>query len=271
MRRRRVALALPDGGGRIEIDGTVISAAGQAIVAGSAAGGSATNKVTVGLTGIVPGNGTAGHGIHLFDGGNSVLNAGQIRAAGTNAAAIRLEDGGASVTNTGLISGGQTAISITGAVSSFTLELNLIKNTGTITCLGASAIRSTSALGLDTIWNTSLITGGIELFAGSDEVDNRGGIIRGQINLGAEDDRLFGGDGRESASGGSGADTLDFGGGNDTYSAGNSEGLPNDGDDELDGGLDTDTYDGSTIFRPASPSISQPAKPRAPKSGSTLS
>lgn len=246
MRRRRVALALPDGGGRIEIDGTVISAAGQAIVAGSAAGGSATNKVTVGLTGIVSGNGTAGHGIHLFDGGNSVLNAGQIRAAGTNAAAIRLEDGGATVTNTGLISGGQTAISITGAVSSFTLELNLIKNTG-------------------------LITGGIELFAGSDEVDNRGGIIRGQINLGAEDDRLFGGDGRESASGGSGADTLDFGGGNDTYSAGNSEGLPNDGDDELDGGLGTDTYDGSTIFRPASPSISQPAKPRAPKSGSTLS
>lgn len=92
--------------------------------------------------------------------------------------------------------------------------------------------------GNDLIVNTGGITGLIDLAAGADRYDGRGGgALYGAVYGGSGDDELLGGSGAEIFNGEDGDDILSGGAGDDVLNGGR-------GDDMIDGGLGDDRFDG---------------------------
>jgi len=138
-----------------------------------------------------------------------------------------------------------------------------ITNHGTITGLGDTSIytESSDSLiknyglivgrvylsdGYDQFYNRGHIDGGISTGAGPDVVDNRGGMIDGQITLGDGADKFIGGADDESVDGGPGNDILNGGGGADVLagSSGNDILIGGAGDDILNGSSGVDDLTG---------------------------
>ncbi|MFO1034151.1 MAG: calcium-binding protein [Hyphomicrobiales bacterium] len=97
--------------------------------------------------------------------------------------------------------------------------------------------------GSDTVKNTGVIRGIVDLSDGNDVFTNTGSI-GGEIFLGFGDDQFTGGNGVETVWDDAGTDTIKLGGGNDFFVAQGGEG---DFDDSVDGGTGEDLYDGSIV------------------------
>ncbi|GIT89956.1 hypothetical protein JANAI62_05600 [Jannaschia pagri] len=147
-----------------------------------------------------------------------IVNTGEILSDGT---AIKLvnensNDGGVNlVVNDGLISGPTAAINVAMGTAdivnrgqmngdvSLTLRSDSLTNTGTI--LGDVK----TFAGADSIKNLGVILGDIETGDGGDTVDVRGGVVRGTIDLGADDDRFITDTADMFVIGGTGQDTIE--------------------------------------------------------------
>lgn len=128
---------------------------------------------------------SSGYGVivrNALDANISVLETGVISAR-TSAIDVDGNSGGTTITNAGLISSNGTAINVT-----FDNPFKLV-NTGTITTTGVTAIRLTG--GWDTIRNTGMIIGDVQLGLGDDLIDNRGGVIQGTIHGGDGGDTFY--------------------------------------------------------------------------------
>jgi Ca2+-binding RTX toxin-like protein len=108
-----------------------------------------------------------------------------------------------------------------------------LTNSGTIT----AAMAVEGNLGSETIVNTGLIDGDVNLRDGDDSYDGRGGLVTGKVYLGT---------GNDTAHGGEGIDRLFGGDSDDPYIDGNDVLYGEGGDDYLDGGSGADTLDGGT-------------------------
>lgn len=196
-------------------------------------------------------NGGIQLGTDLTDSGNRVVvNAsGNVESMNT---AINLSGRNATVINHGNITGGTSAVGMSGALNSTDMMLlknygtitgndgifigsgtMTINNYGSITSTGSAAntaiytdagndvVRNRGSIdgtvrlfdGNDLLINRGTITGKVFMEVGNDVLDNRrGGIIDGDIDMGAGDDTFKPGTDSETASGGAGIDTLDFSG-----------------------------------------------------------
>ena len=151
----------------------------------------------------------------------------------------------ANVNNAGTIASVSIGIRINGD------GVHTITNSGTISSSG-TAILDFGGLSNDTVHNSGVITGDINLGGGNDTVTNfvmvgdvmKSGIIIGTIDLGAGNDKFTGGANAETVKDGDGADIVSLGGGNDAYLA--SGGSPADSVvDIIKGGAGVDTYNAS--------------------------
>jgi hypothetical protein len=250
------AISTEEGGQTITIGSTgIVSGKTKGIILGSAQNGDGGNSVT--NTGLIMS--LLGEGIRAEYSNNSVSNSSSIignigiwlgtdvsnsnnQVFNAEGATILGRSGGvfifgnltsaspddSSLENHGTIrvtgASGATAVALFGETSGKTK----VENTGTIQG-GQWAIHAGDAD--DTVVNTGLIAGNIDLGKGADLYDGRGGMTFGQIGLGLDNDTFYGGGGAETVDGGDGADTLDGGFGND----------------ELDGnaGNDTVAFSGS--------------------------
>lgn len=182
---------------------------------------------------------------------SAITNAGHI--VSTLSAAITSAEAGVTLQNSGLISGRSTAINLG---SSDVTALNRINNSGVIevqpTTTLDNAITSNGALRLV---NTGTIFGTVNLGNGNDVVDNRAGVITGEIQLDDGNNLAIGGALGEVITSGSGLDTIRGEAGDDTLSSSLGHdllrgGLGDDllsasfGLDTLHGGLGDDTITG---------------------------
>ena len=114
-----------------------------------------------------------------------------------------------------------------------------LSNSGTIN--GAVSVAAAS-LTPDTILNTGLIVGTINLGDGADSYDGQTGRISGAVNMGAGDDTYLGGDYLDLIASSVGNDTFDLGARNDVLVA-----AAGDGNDTAEGGLGIDTYNAGAV------------------------
>ncbi|WP_271168374.1 calcium-binding protein [Hansschlegelia plantiphila] len=128
-----------------------------------------------------------------------------------------------------------------------------LTNLGSIT--GLTSFGVSGGVSVDTITNTGEIQGGagvaVDMDAGADLYDGRGGALVGSVLGGAGEDTLYGGAGAETLDGGADNDTLNGGGGKDHLTGGAGADLyvvDNTGDvvDEA-GGAGVDLVQSSTV------------------------
>jgi len=248
--------------------------------------------------------GTSGLSFESSVGGNVYLNYGTVTSLGTEtdfASGILFYLGDGTFYNYGIVSARQNGIyvrdnmidnvvinegSITGD-QGILLELGSslsFTNAGTLTALSGIAVLDTGAgseynnsgeingdidavavSGLTQITNSGVIDGDVLLGTGADTYLGRAdGVVTGEINGGAGDDRLVGGanvdtmyggddidsmrgrDGDDDLNGGDGRDDI-RGQGGDDYIAGDGDSdtlMGGRGDDEIDGGAGNDTITG---------------------------
>lgn len=131
-----------------------------------------------------------------------------------------------------LVNSGVTGKIITGA------DADTITNSGNL--------HSITDTGGDNVITNTGIMGVVSLGAGQDTFTNfvttKNGLVGGNINLGAGDDKFFGGSLGERVVDAAGSDSYQLGGGNDLYLAKTSG---SDGNDIVDGGIGIDSYDAS--------------------------
>src|SRR5207245_2945087 len=144
-----------------------------------------------------------------------------------NGGYLQLGAGGDTVTNTGAING---AVLLGDGANSLT-------NSNSI----HGAV--TSGADDDIINNSGTIGGGIGTGAGADSVTNTGAIL-GHILLGTGIDTFTGGNAKETVIDEARADSYSLAGGNDVYVA---YVYDNGNINTVDGGLGTDTYNGSGL------------------------
>lgn len=164
-----------------------------------------------------------------------------------------LEIGGVSDRNysiknlkTGVISGGDSALAIYGSGT------HTIANAGNI-YFGGEIVGDaiTGHDGTEKITNWGVIDGFVSLGGGNDVFINfrkvgdhfKYGTVNNSIDLGAGDDKFFGGNKAESVKDGDGKDIVKLGGGNDFWQGYLDGG--NDLAETIDGGKGIDTYDAS--------------------------
>ncbi|HHB80879.1 MAG TPA: calcium-binding protein, partial [Aliiroseovarius sp.] len=143
----------------------------------------------------------------IFADQSSISGETEIANAGTIQGSIYIQSGTGVISNSGLIAGTGTTIRLDPFSDNDTLTL---VNSGIITSLANTYAIAASGtfLGADTIYNTGLINGSINLVAGTDLVRNHGEVF-GDIDLGDGDDTYRGsGSVTGTLDGGSGADTL---------------------------------------------------------------
>ena len=178
-----------------------------------------TATITVNQTGRVSGG---GQGVYA-DGLASIVNHGTISSNGFAVNYSSSADGDFTIDNSGsIVSSGSTAIRISGTGT------HTITNSGVIT--GTAAINSSDAAAIELIINTGIMSGGLLLGGGDDQVHTQNGKICDTIDLGDGADTFDGSSLADTVLGGLGSDTLNGFGGNDI----------------LDGGGDADTLDGGT-------------------------
>jgi Ca2+-binding RTX toxin-like protein len=158
------------------------------------------NRVTIAETGIVGGS----YGVRVRGANSVVLNHGEI--SGEIYGVIIGGDGvgESSVVNTGLISGGIEGITR----YTPTNEALRVTNLGTI--IAPQAFEDNNSDAVDIFVNRGRVVGDIDLGAGNDLYDGRGGTIEGEVLGGDGNDRFIGGSGVDVFDGGAGIDTLDF-------------------------------------------------------------
>jgi Ca2+-binding RTX toxin-like protein len=181
----------------------------------------------------------------------SITNTGDMISFSSNV--IWMQESGGSIFNSGVIQAYDHAIYV-GVVGS--LVATTIVNSGVLSTqkltTGAININSTFQL-----VNTGEIIGAVYGNTGNDTVDNREGVIMGQIALGGGANLFFGGDGSERVTTESGLDTLRGGAGDDSLSSGSGADMltggdgddlltAGDGNDMLRGGNGDDTLNGGT-------------------------
>ncbi len=223
-------------------------------------------RVTIGQTGQV--TTTGGGGLFLRSTGSifidnagyvSSTNVGWINAGQTDGSAliglsysgtisstgfgVRLDPGTSAVdgVNTGTISGTGWGVRIS---DSATGSVDFV-NSGEILTVDANAFNAGATV--DTLRNSGLLVGDVELGAGSDTLKNQGAIT-GPVDLGegADSYRGFGGFVADTVSGGSGNDTLIGGSDTDALAGGADDDSlrGRGGDDDLDGGAGKDILRG---------------------------
>jgi hypothetical protein len=143
-------------------------------------------------------------GITASGAGNDITNYGWIH--GGSGSGISLTSDNNVILNFGTIDGGQASIKLGGAAGS----TNTIINWGTILGFGLPAIQTADAN--DVIINRGYLQYHVETGGGNDIVDNSfGGVIVGDILLGAGDDLFIAGVGLfETVVGGAGTDTISY-------------------------------------------------------------
>lgn len=186
----------------ITVDGTIIGE-DEAI---NLIGVDEAQTVIVNASGVLTSGGDGvvndADGIILDGIGSSITNAGLITAYGS-AASLNVRDGGTtSVTNSGTMSG-----RVAGIWHKFGLGTLVVTNTGTITSPNHAILGGDSA---DLVTNQGTMTGAVDLGAGNDMLDNRGGLIVGAITGGNGDDLFYLGTTAEIIDGGLGVDTLNL-------------------------------------------------------------
>ncbi|QHQ33766.1 calcium-binding protein [Algicella marina] len=194
---------------------------------------------TVVITGIVYGQ---SDGISLEGDNNQLINSGTISSESDG---VNVDGTGSSVFNSGTIAGEGHGVEF----NTLAGEENTLRNSGTIvstTPPGGSGMAVLGDFGNETVINTGLLIGDVDLRDGNDFFTTRHGTLVGDVFAGAGDDIVWGGDGDDFLDLGSGNDTGVGGAGQDELrgAAGNdiiSGGL---GDDELVGGGGADTLQG---------------------------
>jgi Ca2+-binding RTX toxin-like protein len=194
------------------------SAAAPAVAVGmSGKSGKIVNEGTINA--IV--NDGAGIGFTNFgdtDSNFSVVNSGTIRAASFGIANRDIQ-GTITITNTGTIIGGEGGFPYAGTTIPYgaytAFATQIVDNVLTV-------VASTT---VETIYNSGLMVGNINLDGGADYYEGRNGRVQGEVHggsgadklfAGVGDDRLFGDDGADMLMGGAGADYLNGGAGTDT-------------------------------------------------------
>ena len=250
----------------IEATGTVLSETG-----GLNVGGNLTfrNFGTVISTG--------GNGMDVFNGGNSITNAGTIEAGNLGVVAGLLGAAGSnSIVNTGTVRSGnsgvvaglgENALFNTGTIESLFFDAYFSNGTNAVINNGQMFSRAAFGLSLgnnaDAVVNNGFLQGNgtaALLAGGNDLFDGRNGVQVGIVNGGAGNDTIYGGaqsdmlvggadndtlhgmDGTDALAGGDGVDTLHGGNGADTLfgEAGSDLILGGAGGDVIRGGLGGD-------------------------------
>ena len=190
---------------KITVLGNVYAANSSAIVFDSA---SLTSSILIGNTGVVKGY----YGI-VCVGSVDVTNNGTLLGV-TQGVALRLTDGLHHVIeNNGLIASSYNGIGWSSASlsSSYLADVTIV-NTGTIKAQNAIQLNVGIAGYTADITNRGTLDGLVSLDAGADRLDNFGGLITQQINLGAGDDTMVASSTVELAEAGLGNDLIDFSG-----------------------------------------------------------
>uniref|UniRef100_UPI000A0145BC beta strand repeat-containing protein n=1 Tax=Ciceribacter selenitireducens TaxID=448181 RepID=UPI000A0145BC len=228
-----VGMTATGSGHVIEVLGAIYGSVGSLIM-GANASAFSDNQLIVGSTGMLF---TTGDGVLILGGQSSVNNAGAIN--GESGIILHAVSGvtTSTITNTGSIISHSTTNTGNAGIAHVGSETLVIVNSGLIK--GLQSFRATSATSTDEITNSGLMVGDILLGAGNDLYDGRLGRVSGEVQGGAGDDLLRGGDAAETLDGGDDADTLEGNGGADTLVGGA-------GADALDGGAGADTLDGGT-------------------------
>jgi Ca2+-binding RTX toxin-like protein len=186
----------------ITVDGTIIGE-DEAI---NLIGVNEAQTVIIGATGVLISGGDGvvndADGIILDGIGSSITNAGTIDSYGS-AASLNVREGGtATVTNSGTMTG-----RVSGIWHKYGLGTLVVVNTGTITSPNHAILGGDST---DLITNQGMMNGIVDLSAGNDVLDNRGGTIIGAIYGGEGDDLFRLAITAENIDGGNGFDTLDL-------------------------------------------------------------
>jgi Ca2+-binding RTX toxin-like protein len=229
-----------DGSWTILINGAVESLNGSGC--GLRINNSAFSKITIGKTGDVFGRDGMEFTAAASAIGASIVNQGAI--SGYFGAAILRVAGATTLKNSGLIEGFNATGLYWVGTGVFTLF-----NSGTIKGAGDAIGNGDVASVESHITNIGTLVGDVSLAALNDTFANfkkvggliKNGTVNGVIDLGAGDDRFFGGAKSETVRDNSGSDTYKLGSGNDIYLAdfaGND-----DGADFVNAGKGRDTYD----------------------------
>jgi Ca2+-binding RTX toxin-like protein len=203
----------------VQVLGTVMGQRGISL--GDSATDDDRNSVFVATTGFVASTGPAFAAIRILGGGSRVENLGTITGGVGVLVGGDLDGSETQIVNRGLIS---ADIAISRAAAGNVIR---VENHGTIDA--DTAYLSAGSNTTEIIVNTGLITGDFIMLEGLDLIDNTGGRIIGNVDLG------IGGDTFDNR-GGSMQGTLNLGEGDDTYWVGTLEGTVIGGD-----GILTDT------------------------------
>jgi Peptidase M10 serralysin C terminal/RTX calcium-binding nonapeptide repeat (4 copies) len=163
------AVLAPTGAWTVMVNGSIVSqnSFGISLEAGNAA----VSTIKIGLNGEVQGE--------AFSVGMRLLSSANINNAGTIDGAIQLGDGVFSITNSGRISA-ETGNTITGDSGTGNV---IVHNSGTI----AGRIDTASGPGNDTVTNSHLIDGGVNLGDGNNHLTNSGTIFGGFVGFNGAD------------------------------------------------------------------------------------
>jgi Ca2+-binding RTX toxin-like protein len=158
------------------------------------------NSLVVSQSGVIKGGAV---GVDSW-GSSAVMNRGTIVGGDIG---LRLSMSGATeaeVTNHGTITGGKWGIDSSAAG----IGRATVVNHGTVKG-GACSFVDRGGAG-DRLVNRGVLDGDVDLGAGSDRFDNRGGMIKGEVLFGTGADIALPGGSAETFLGGGGVDTLDF-------------------------------------------------------------
>ena len=206
---------------------------------------------------------TGGNGLDLQGADGDIQNTGTVTSTG-----IAVDMGGANgvVTNTGTLigsigvrlstdirtpeledtsilrNGGQIVGESTGVLMHLVeaVDRTLLVNTGEIGVLDPGGLAVECTIGIDTIRNSGLIDGNVDLGAGADLFKGWFGTVDGDIHGGLGFDTIGGGAGQDVIFGDNGNDVLKGGGGNDILTGGT-------GRDTLRGGLGDDSFNFNSV------------------------
>ncbi|WP_158565444.1 calcium-binding protein [Shinella sp. WSJ-2] len=219
------------GNNTLDIRGTVLGGK-TTILLGDNASADNSYKVMLSSTALV--KSFDGAAIELKGTFSDITNDGQIdgrigisfNGASTATGSLITNNGGIDASNYGFVRG------------SAATESMWFANNGTVSGKLGAYYSPDSISAMDTVVNSGVMTGNIELGGGSDVYDGKlGTVSAGNVYGGSGGDTLVGGAGADSLYGDNDADYLDGGAGDDALNGGN-------GDDVLFGGIGNDTLDG---------------------------
>ncbi|KAF0174828.1 MAG: hemolysin-type calcium-binding repeat family protein [Rhodobacteraceae bacterium] len=139
----------------------------------------------------------------ILDGiGSTMTNAGDIHSYGSAASLFVRDAGTTTVSNSGTMYG-----RVSGVWHKFGIGTLIFNNSGTVESPNNAFWGGAS---VDIVTNTGTLRGGVDLGAGNDVLNNKGGTVTGLILGGEGDDRFVLSTTAETIDGGAGFDTLDL-------------------------------------------------------------